>query len=79
MASFGQNYYLLTPPRNQVKETYVQSPTKVNPPIVQYSEKYFKASPITISKALPTTNNPQTKKIVYYKSSIPTKKVYQQI
>ena len=73
----GQSYYLMTPPQNQIKETYIQSPVKVNPPIVQYDEKYFKASPITISKALPTTNNPQTKKIVYYKSSIPTKKVYQ--
>ena len=73
----GQNYYLLTPPRNQVKETYVQSPTKVNPPIVQYSEKYFVASPITISKALPATDTPESIKKYLMKNRIPSKKVYQ--
>ena len=73
----GQNYYLLTPPKNQIKETYIQSPTKVNPPIVQYSEKYFKASPITISKALPSTDTPESIKKYYLKNKIPSTQVYQ--
>ena len=63
-----QNYNLLTPTHRPAKEIVIHSPTKVNPPIVTYSEKYYEAEPMTISKI----NNPQPRKI-YYKQ-VPSNK-----
>ena len=48
-----QNHYLLTPPQIKPKEIIIQSPTKVNPPIIETKQKYFIASPIT----LPASSN----------------------
>ena len=56
----GQNYYLMSQPKKKPKQVVIQSPVKVNPPIVEYNETYVEAAPITISKALPETPNVQT-------------------
>ena len=46
-----KNYYPLTPvDRQPAREIYIQSPTKINPPIVTYSTKVIQAPPITYSK-----------------------------
>ena len=46
----GNNYYLYPPDKLPDKHVVIKSPVKVNPPIVQYSEKVIQAQPITISK-----------------------------
>ena len=46
-----KNNYPLTPvDRRPSREIYIQSPTKINPPIVTYSTKVIQAPPITYSK-----------------------------
>ena len=46
-----KNYYPKTPVDHRpAREIYIQSPTKINPPIVQYSTKVIQAPPITYSK-----------------------------
>ena len=70
----GQNYYLMTQPRNKAKQIVIQSPVKVNPPIVEYNETYEEAAPITISKALPETPNIQTIQPVNTKNLVTSNK-----
>ena len=75
----GKNYYPKTPDHSHAKHIYIQSPTKINPPIIQNSETYYQAKPVPISKIKPQNYNiiPQKQpKKVYYKTPV-NYKIYQ--
>ena len=78
----GQNIYksnsnygnFLTPERKAPKEIIIHSPTKVNPPIIQYTKtEVVQAKPIV---AVPSNNNRSNLSKYNYNTQIPTK-VYQ--